>query len=150
MQVFRPIWILLANSGGAAEVSERVGGLTFPDSRLHGNSPKTPIDLVSRKICAVHHRVPGVSRLELMTLLCPGCHAKVEHTKMVLAETPLLLEQCQEQHPKATNRPCWLSIREGKQLKRFLLDLTTPMRTLRSVEAHAPELIGISERGTHC
>src|SRR5258707_12498513 len=26
----------------------------------------------------VHHRVPGVSTLELMISLCPGCHAKVE------------------------------------------------------------------------
>jgi hypothetical protein len=40
----------------------------------------------------VHHRVPGVSKLELMISLCPGCHAKVERTKMVLAEmNPLLL-----------------------------------------------------------
>jgi len=52
-----------------------------------------------RKI-TVHHRVPGVSRLELMISLCPGCHAKVERTKMVLAEmTPLLLELWREQHP---------------------------------------------------
>jgi len=28
----------------------------------------------------VHHRVPGVSTLELMISLCPGCHAKVERT----------------------------------------------------------------------
>jgi 5-methylcytosine-specific restriction endonuclease McrA len=52
-----------------------------------------------RKI-TVHHRVPGVSRLELMISLCPGCLAKVERTKMVLAEmTPLLLELWREQHP---------------------------------------------------
>ena len=74
----------------------------------------------------MHHRVPGISRLELMILLCPGCHAKVVHTKMVLAETPLLLEQWQEQHPKATNRPCWLSTREGEQLKGFLLEFDDP------------------------
>ncbi|MDX6457919.1 MAG: hypothetical protein QOJ51_3789 [Acidobacteriaceae bacterium] len=38
-----------------------------------------------RKI-TMHHRVPGVSRLDLMISLCPGCHAKVERTKMVLSE----------------------------------------------------------------
>jgi hypothetical protein len=49
----------------------------------------------------VHHRVPGVSRLELMISLCPGCHANVERTKMVLSEmTPLLLELWREQHPE--------------------------------------------------
>jgi hypothetical protein len=38
--------------------------------------------------------------LKLMISLCPGCHAKVERTKMVLAEmTPLLLELWREQHP---------------------------------------------------
>jgi hypothetical protein len=53
-----------------------------------------------RKI-TVHHRVPGISRLELMISLCPGCHAKVERTKMVLSEmTPLLLELWREQHPE--------------------------------------------------
>jgi 5-methylcytosine-specific restriction endonuclease McrA len=53
-----------------------------------------------RKI-TVYHRVPSVSRLELMISLCPGCHAKVERTKMVLAEmTPLLLELWREQHPE--------------------------------------------------
>jgi hypothetical protein len=52
-----------------------------------------------RKI-TVHHRVPGVSRLELMISLCPGCHAKVERTKMVLSEMNLLLlELWREQHP---------------------------------------------------
>jgi hypothetical protein len=49
----------------------------------------------------VHHRVPVVSRLELVISLCPGCHAKVERTKMVLSEmTPLLLELWREQHPQ--------------------------------------------------
>jgi hypothetical protein len=49
----------------------------------------------------VHHRVPGVSKVELMISLCPGCHAKVERTKMVLAEmTPLLLVLWREQHPQ--------------------------------------------------
>jgi hypothetical protein len=50
----------------------------------------------------VHHRAPGVSRLDLMISLCPGCHAKVERTKMVLSEmTPLLLVLWREQHPEA-------------------------------------------------
>jgi hypothetical protein len=50
----------------------------------------------------VHHRVPGVSRLDLMISLCPGCHAKVERTKMVLSEmTWLLLVLWREQHPEA-------------------------------------------------
>ena len=49
----------------------------------------------------MHHRVTGVSRFELMISLYPGCHAKVEHTKMVFAEmTPLLLEQWQEHRPE--------------------------------------------------
>jgi hypothetical protein len=48
----------------------------------------------------VHHRVPGVSELRLMISLCPGCHAKVERTKIVLSEmSPLLLELWREQHP---------------------------------------------------
>jgi hypothetical protein len=48
----------------------------------------------------VHHRVPGVSTMELMISLCPGCHAKVERTKMVLSEmNPLLLVLWREQHP---------------------------------------------------
>jgi hypothetical protein len=48
----------------------------------------------------VHHRVPGVSTLELMISLCPGCHAKVERTKIVLSEMNLLLlELWREQHP---------------------------------------------------
>jgi hypothetical protein len=49
----------------------------------------------------VHHRVPGVSTLDLMISLCPGCHAKVERTKMVPAEmTPLVLVLWREQHPE--------------------------------------------------
>src|ERR1700730_4615464 len=41
---------------------------------------------------SVHRRVLGVSTLDLTISLCPGCHAKVERTKMVLSEmNPLLL-----------------------------------------------------------
>jgi hypothetical protein len=37
-----------------------------------------------------------------MISLCPGCHAKVERTKMVLSEmNPLLLMLWRERHPKA-------------------------------------------------
>jgi hypothetical protein len=48
----------------------------------------------------VHHCVTGVSTLDLMISLCPGCHAEVERTRMVLAEmNSLLLELWREQHP---------------------------------------------------
>jgi 5-methylcytosine-specific restriction endonuclease McrA len=48
----------------------------------------------------VHHRVPGVSKLDLMISLCPGCHAKVHRTIAVLSAMPvLLLELWREQHP---------------------------------------------------
>src|ERR1700712_3336555 len=48
----------------------------------------------------VHHRVPGQSVLHLMISLCPGCHAKVGRTKLVLSQMPpLLLELWREQHP---------------------------------------------------
>jgi 5-methylcytosine-specific restriction endonuclease McrA len=49
----------------------------------------------------VHHRVRGVSKLDLMIALCPGCHAKVHRTRAVLsAMPPLLLELWREQHPQ--------------------------------------------------
>lgn len=57
-------------------------------------------NLLGRKL-VVHHRVPGVSKLELMITLCTACHAIVERTQMVLSEmTPLLLELWRERHPK--------------------------------------------------
>jgi hypothetical protein len=38
--------------------------------------------------------------LHLMISLCPGCHAKVGRTKVVLSQMPpLLLELWREQHP---------------------------------------------------
>jgi hypothetical protein len=53
-----------------------------------------------RKVC-VHHRVPGVSKLDLMITLCTGCHAIVERTQIVLGEmTPLLLVLWREKHPE--------------------------------------------------
>ena len=56
-------------------------------------------NLERRKLC-VHHRVPGVSKLDLMITLCTRCHAIVERTQMVLGEmTPLLLVLWREKHP---------------------------------------------------
>jgi hypothetical protein len=53
-----------------------------------------------KRSITVHHRVPGKSVLHLMISLCPGCHAKVHRTKMVLKELqPLLLVLWREQHP---------------------------------------------------
>jgi 5-methylcytosine-specific restriction endonuclease McrA len=54
-----------------------------------------------KRSIVVHHCAPGRSLLHLMIALCPGCHAKVGHTKAVLAEMPpLLLELWREQHPQ--------------------------------------------------
>jgi hypothetical protein len=53
-----------------------------------------------KRSIVVHHRVPGKSLLHLMISLCPGCHAKVGRTRVVLSQMPpLLLELCREQHP---------------------------------------------------
>lgn len=55
----------------------------------------------TKRSITVHHRIPGVSKLEWMISLCLGCHAKVERTKMVLSEmNPLLLMLWRERHPK--------------------------------------------------
>ena len=54
----------------------------------------------SKRSIIVHHRVPGRSVLNLMISLCPGCHAKVHRTRVVLsAMPPLLLKLWREQHP---------------------------------------------------
>ena len=54
-----------------------------------------------KRSIVVHHRVPGKSLLHLMISLCPGCHAKVSRTRVVLSEMPpLLLELWREQHPQ--------------------------------------------------
>lgn len=53
-----------------------------------------------KRSITVHHRKPGRSVLNLMISLCPGCHAKVHRTKVVLTQMPpLLLELWREQHP---------------------------------------------------
>jgi len=55
-----------------------------------------------KRTITVHHRVPGVSKFELMISLCPACHAKVERTQMVLSEmNPVLLILWREKHPGA-------------------------------------------------
>ncbi|AFL89286.1 hypothetical protein Terro_3054 [Terriglobus roseus DSM 18391] len=54
----------------------------------------------SKRSIIVHHRVPGSSVLSLMISLCPGWHAKVHRTRVVLsAMPPLLLKLWREQHP---------------------------------------------------
>jgi hypothetical protein len=54
-----------------------------------------------KRSIVVHHRVPGRSELNLMISLCPGCHAKVGRTSVVLSELPpLLLILWREQHPE--------------------------------------------------
>ena len=53
-----------------------------------------------KRSITVHHRVPGRSLLHLMISLCPGCHAKIHRTKVVLTPMPaLLLELWREQDP---------------------------------------------------
>ncbi len=51
----------------------------------------------------VHHRVPGVSKLDMMISLCAACHAKVHRTRGMLTTievSPLLLVLWREQHPE--------------------------------------------------
>jgi hypothetical protein len=56
-----------------------------------------------KRSIVVHHRVPGKSLLHLIISLCPGCHAKVGRTKVVLLQMPpLLLELWREQHLHTT------------------------------------------------
>ena len=53
-----------------------------------------------KRSITVHHRVPGKSALKTLVSLCPACHAKVHHTKVVFAEMPpFLLELWREQNP---------------------------------------------------
>ena len=55
---------------------------------------------LKRQKLAVHHRVPGVSKLELMITLCLGCHAKVTRTQFLQDDWPELLRTLwREQHP---------------------------------------------------
>jgi hypothetical protein len=56
---------------------------------------------LERHKMAVHHRVPGVSKLELMITLCLACHAKVTRTRFLDGDWPELLRVLwREQHPE--------------------------------------------------
>src|SRR5271169_6124335 len=77
---------------------ENYGGLREAVLDRDGRRCRACPNIERRKLC-VHHRVPGVSRLDLMITLCTGCHAIVERTQMVLGEmTPLLLVLWRERH----------------------------------------------------
>ena len=53
-----------------------------------------------RDYIVVHHRRPGVSKVELMISLCAACHAIVERLKMLRTWLPpQLLILWREQHP---------------------------------------------------
>jgi hypothetical protein len=61
---------------------------------------------LKRQKLAVHHRVPGVSKLELMITLCLGCHAKVTRTQFLQDDWPELLRILwREQHPAGHEQP---------------------------------------------
>jgi hypothetical protein len=78
---------------------EYYGGLREAVLERDGRRCSGCPNLEGRKL-TVHHRVPGVSKLELMITLCTACHAIVERTQMVLSEmTPLLLVLWREKHP---------------------------------------------------
>jgi hypothetical protein len=79
---------------------EHYGGLREVVLDRDGRRCRACPNVERRKLC-VHHRVPGVSRLDLMITLCTGCHAIVERTQIVLGEmTPLLLVLWREKHPE--------------------------------------------------
>jgi hypothetical protein len=85
---------------------EKYGGLREAVLNQDGRRCQTCPNLERRKLC-VHHRVPGVSRLDLMITLCTACHAIVERTQMVLGEmTPLLLILWREKHPEGREQLC--------------------------------------------
>src|SRR6185437_5379327 len=82
-------------------------------------------NLERRKLC-VHHRVPGVSKLELMITLCTRCHAIVERTKMVLSEmTPLLLVLWREKHPEGKEQ---LHLPLNSELPEVIEQLMLPVK----------------------
>jgi len=55
-----------------------------------------------RDYLVVHHRRPGVSKLDLMVTLCPACHAIVHRLKTLRAWLPEnLVTFWHEQHPEA-------------------------------------------------
>jgi len=96
---------------------ENYGGLRETVLDRDGRRCRACPNSERRKLC-VHHRVPGVSQLELMITLCTGCHAIVERTQIVLVEmTPLLLVLWREKHP------------EGKEQLYLPLDSELPIET---------------------
>ena len=63
-----------------------------------------------RKLC-VHHRVPGISRLDLMITLCTACHAIVERTQIVLGEMTRCYSFCGVKNipkPKSSFTCLWI------------------------------------------
>jgi hypothetical protein len=79
---------------------ENYGGLREAVLNRDGRRCRACSNSEGRKLC-VHHRVPGLSKLDLMITLCTGCHAIVERTQIVLGEmTPLLLVLWREKHPE--------------------------------------------------
>ena len=82
-----------------------------------------------KRSIVVHHRVPGRSELHLMISLCPGCHAKVGRTRVVLSEMPpLLLVLWREQHP------------EGHE--QVMIDFTTKGKLALPVPLFSEERLG--------
>jgi hypothetical protein len=87
--------------------------------------------------------------LELMISLCPGRHAKVERTKMVLSEmTPLLLELWREQHPEGHEQVMLAFNVRGPAAQAVPLEFDDPQgeKNCEAWRAHVPELIDVSER----
>jgi hypothetical protein len=79
---------------------ENYGGLREAVLDRDGRRCRACPNSERRKLC-VHHRVPGVSKLDWMITLCTACHAIVERTQMVSGEmTPLLLVLWREKHPE--------------------------------------------------
>jgi hypothetical protein len=85
---------------------EKYGGLREAVLARDGRRCRACPNIERRKL-GVHHRVPGVSKLELMITLCTACHAIVERTQMVLGEmTSLLLVLWREKHPDGKEQLC--------------------------------------------
>jgi hypothetical protein len=57
-----------------------------------------PLDVIGDYL-VVHHRTPGISELDLMITLCPGCHAIVHRLQILRAWLPpRLVMLWREQH----------------------------------------------------
>ena len=106
---------------------EKYGGLREAVLVRDGRRCRACPNIERRKLC-VHHRVPGVSKLELMITLCTACHAIVERTQMVLGEmTPLLLLLWREKHPGAQEQLYLpLDSELPKEMGQFLIGVEAP------------------------